>query len=500
MSTVLVGQSYYLHFDEKLLRAMQPHPPLGSLYAAAVLREAGHEVVVFDAMLAPSEDEWGAAIARHRPDVALIFEDNFNYLSKMCLLRMREAAFRMLAMSRRAGCTSIVCGSDATDQAERYLEQGADYVVLGEGERSVVELVETLERSGRTQDVVGVTWRDAAGGVATTGRRENQKDLDAIPFPAWDLIDLEPYRHAWSRHGRFSLNMVTTRGCPFHCNWCAKPIWGQRYAVRSPENVVDELAMLRARYRPDHISFADDIFGLRPGWITAYAEQVRERGVVTPFSCLSRADLLVRDGEVDALRRAGCDTVWMGAESGSQRILDAMDKGTRVDQIAEAARRLRAAGIRVCFFLQFGYPGEGPDEIEATRRLVRDCRPDDIGISVSYPLPGTAFHERVRQQMGAKQHWLDSADLSMLYEGPFSTRVYRALHHVVHKELRLRQAADTTSVARHAWRVVRVPPRRRDLARLRDAVTLPFDERGLRRLMDAEHRVDRPNPLRVTPA
>ena len=486
MTKVLVGQSYYLRFDDKLWRAMQPYTPIGSLYAAAVLRDAGHDVAVFDAMLAGSELEWEADLQRHRPDVAVIFEDNFNYLSKMCLLRMRDAAFTMLAMAKAAGCTTVVCGSDATDRAAVYIEHGADYVVVGEGEATLVELLATLADGHDAVSVRGLTSRDPDGTMWSTGRRENQKDLDAIPFPARDLIDVERYRQAWSRHGRFSMNVVTTRGCPFHCNWCAKPIWGQRYAVRSAANVADELAELRDRYAPDHISFVDDIFGLRPGWIPSYAAEVRRRGLVLPFKCLSRADLLVRDGEVDALRDAGCETVWMGAESGSQRILDAMDKGTRVEQIAEAARRLRAAGIKVGFFLQFGYPGEGPADIEATRQLVRDCAPDDIGISVSYPLPGTGFYERVREQMSGQQNWVDSDDLSMLYQGPYSTEVYRALHGIVHKELRLRQAAGTTAFSRHARRAVRVPPRRSDVGRVRDAITLPRDERRLQRMMASE--------------
>ena len=499
MSRVLVGQSYYLRFDDKLWRAMQPYPPLGSLYAAAALRAAGHEVVVFDAMLAASEDDWDAALACHQPDFAVIFEDNFNYLSKMCLLRMREAALRMLAMARSRECTTIVCGSDATDRAERYLDGGAQFVVVGEGEATVCELLGRLGASGSAADVVGVQFRDAAGTLVSTGRRDNQKDLDSIPFPAWDLIDLAPYRRAWSRHGHFSINMATTRGCPFHCNWCAKPIWGQRYAVRSPENVADELAMLRERFNPDHVSFVDDIFGLRPGWIPAFAEVIRERDLVLPFKCLSRADLLVRDGEVDALQRAGCETVWMGAESGSQKILDAMDKGTRVEQIVEARRRLGEAGIRVGFFLQFGYPGEGPDEIDATRRLVRACRPDDIGISVSYPLPGTGFYERVREQMSGAQNWVDSDDLSMLYEGPFSTDFYRDLHQLIHKEFRLEQAAASTGVFRHIARALRLPVTREHLGRVRDAVTLPFEERAMRRRMVGEHHPEAASPV-ATPA
>ena len=489
MTRVLVGQSYYLRFDPKLWQAMQPYPPLASLYAAAALRDRGHDVVLFDAMLSESEDGWDDAIARHRPEVAVIFEDSFNYLSKMCLLRMRTAAFRMLSMARAHGCRTVVCGSDATDNAELYLDSGADHVVVGEGEVTLCELLDHIAPGDETRmsAVAGLVFRDGNGRVVTTDRRRNLTDLDALPFPAWDLVDVERYRQAWARHGRFSMNMSTTRGCPFHCNWCAKPIWGQRYAVRSPENVVEELELLLRDHAPGHINFVDDIFGLKPGWIRRYADLVRRRDVRVPFKCLSRADLLLRDGEVDALRDAGCETVWMGAESGSQQVLDAMEKGTRLEQIVESAARLRAAGIRTGFFLQFGYPGEGPEDIEATRDLVRRCRPDDIGVSVSYPLPGTPFHARVKAELRERRNWLDSDDLSMLYRGPFSTEYYRRLHRIVHKEFRLRRHADTVSPAAHLGRALRSRSRE-SFARMRDAATLPLDERSLARMQHRERR------------
>jgi anaerobic magnesium-protoporphyrin IX monomethyl ester cyclase len=493
MTSVLVGQSYYLRFDDKLWQAMQPYPPLGSLYAVAHLRREGHEVALFDAMLASSEKEWEDALARHRPAVAVLFEDNFNYLSKMCLLRMREAAELMIEMARAAGCITVVCGSDVTDNPAHYVDCGADFAIVGEGEVTLSQLLHHLSKSPWRQptDVDGLAFRGDDGGLVATGRRPNLTALDELTFPAWDLVDIQKYRDAWAQHDHFSMNMATTRGCPFHCNWCAKPIWGQRYAVRSPENVVAELRGLLETHRPSHISFVDDIFGLQPGWVRRYADAVRAAGAVTPFKCLSRADLLLRGGEVDALRDAGCETVWIGAESGSQRILDAMEKGTRVEQIREASQRLRAAGIRCCFFLQFGYPGEGPEDIEATRRLVRECSPDDIGISVSYPLPGTRFHERVVAELGERRNWVDSSDLSMLYRGPFSTTYYRRLHGVVHKEFRLRKAAGTVSPATHLARAATRISRDR-LARARDSITLPLDRAALTRMQRREQQVASP--------
>ncbi len=482
MAHVLLGQSYFLRFDPKLWAAMQPYPPLGTLYAASYLRSRGHDVGLFDAMLAESEAGWAEALERQAPRVAVLYEDNFNYLSKMCLLRMRDAAFRMLAMARAQGCVTVVCGSDATDNADRYLDRGADYVIRGEGEVTLGELLDTLDgrpdgparRVRRLDQIAGLSFRGPDGATLDTGRRPNIRDLDALPFPAWDLVDVDRYRAAWARHGRFSMNMVTTRGCPFHCNWCAKPIWGQRYAVRGPGNVAAELAWLREHYQPDHISFADDILGLDPAWLQEFARSVNELGARTPFKCLSRADLLLREGEIEGLRAAGCEMVWTGAESGSQRVLDAMEKGTRVEQILEAARRLRASGIRFGFFLQFGYPGEGIDDIGATRRMVLEAVPDDIGISVSYPLPGTKFYELVRAELGDRRNWLDSADLAMLYRGPYSTGFYRKLHTVVHEEFRLQRASGTTAPIRHLANAL-LRPSRPALGRARDSMRLPFD-------------------------
>jgi len=235
------------------------------------------------------------------------------------------------------------------------------------------------------------------------------------------------------------MNLATTRGCPYHCNWCAKPIYGQRYGVRSPDNVAEEMAWLQRTYAPDHLAFADDIFGLKPGWVEEFAETVARRARV-PFKCLCRVDLLTAT-VVDALARAGCRTVWVGAESGSQRILDAMEKGTRIEQIRAATQRLRAARIEVGFFVQFGYPGESREDIGATLRMIQECSPDDIGVSVSYPLPGTPFHARVAEQLGAQRNWRDSEDLAMLYRGPFGTAFYRTLHRAVHRRFRLQNLA-----------------------------------------------------------
>ncbi|HXF84377.1 MAG TPA: radical SAM protein [Anaerolineales bacterium] len=446
MTQILLGQSYYLRFDPKLWRAMMPYPPLGTLYAASWLRQHGYEVAMFDAMLAESEEEWAKALDEHRPRYAVIYEDNFNYLSKMCLLRMREAAFKMIRMAKERGCTVILCGADVSDHYDKYLKQGADYCLIGEGEETLLELLDQLsgKREAGLDSIPGLAYRSSPhashSSIACTPRRPDITNLDKLPFPAWDLVDIEKYKSIWlKRHGYFSMNMVTTRGCPYHCNWCAKPIWGQRYNSRSPENVVAEMKWIKETYAPDHIWFADDILGLKPGWIEKFAALVNEADAVIPFKCLQRADL-VNEKIARALAKAGCKTVWIGAESGSQKILDAMEKGDQVEDIYRATALLHQNGIEVGFFLQFGYPGETWEDIQKTLKMVRECAPDDIGISVSYPLPGTKFYERVKMELGEKQNWIDSEDLAMLYRGPFPTAFYRVLHKRVHHEFRLRQA------------------------------------------------------------
>ena len=499
MTDILFGQSYYLRFDTKLYNAMQPYPPLGTLYAASYMRERGYEVALFDAMLAESTQMWQASLRAHQPRYAVIFEDNFNYLSKMTLLRMREAAFEMIDYAKQYDCTIIACGADMTDHTANYLEHGADYVLLGEGEETLAELIDYLEsvnhHSAQVHEddlynIQSLSYLRDGDVIKTPARRVMQR-LDDLPFPAWDLVDRELYRSMWiEHHGYYSMNLVTTRGCPFHCNWCAKPIWGQKYNSRSPKNVVEEMIWLKQHFNPDHIWFMDDIMGIRDKWIEEFADLLDEADLRIPFKSLNRADLLLRGNTIPALARAGADIIWIGAESGSQKILDAMDKGTQVEQIYEATRKCHEHGIKVAFFLQFGYPGETRQDIELTLKMVRDLIPDDIGISVSYPLPGTPFYESVRHELG-RENWYDSADLAMLYQGPFATDFYRQLHTVVHKDYRSRKTWHRIKniVSNPTYRKPSLI--RQTAAMIYHRVTLPLAERKLDQLAQLPHEPTR---------
>jgi radical SAM superfamily enzyme YgiQ (UPF0313 family) len=295
-------------------------------------------------------------------------------------------------------------------------------------------LVQSIQK-GETDHaaIPGLAYKNKDNIIKTPGRPV-LKDLDSLPFPAWDLVDMSQYRASWLKHaGYFSLNMSTTRGCPFKCNWCAKPIYGNRYNSRSPQNVVEEIKMLKGWFGMDHIWFCDDIFGLKPGWVQEFARLIKSEGITLRFKIQSRADLLVEADTVEALAESGCEIAWIGAESGSQKILDAMDKGTKVEQIHTSTMLMKQHGIKPSFFIQFGYPGEMKEDIAQTISMINELLPYEIGISVSYPLPGTVFYDRVKADLKTKTNWTDSDEMALMFHNTFPPSYYKQLHRYVHR-------------------------------------------------------------------
>ena len=278
MAKVLFTHSYFYRFDPKQWKAKQYYPPLATLYAASFIRNNGFEVSLFDTSLKESPEEIIPVLKKENPDFLVIYDDGFNYLTKMCLTNMRDAAFQLSKLGKGFGCKVIISSSDSTDHYDKYLDNGADYILLGEAEITLKELLENLEKKNyELKNVRGLAYREK-GNVVNTGNREIIKELDSLPLPAWDLVDINSYKSIWiNNHGYFSLNSATTRGCPFKCNWCAKPIYGNRYNSRSPEKVVEEIEYLLKHYQPDHFWFCDDIFGLKPGWVQRFKDLIRER-------------------------------------------------------------------------------------------------------------------------------------------------------------------------------------------------------------------------------
>jgi radical SAM superfamily enzyme YgiQ (UPF0313 family) len=457
MLSILLGHSYFLRLDPKQWKRAKPYPPLATLQVAARLRALGHQVDFFDAMLADGLGGYERKLASLEPQLVILYEDNYNFLTKMCLTRMREAACRMIAAARRAAARVLVAGSDASDVPQAYLAAGAEVVLAGEGLEALDELLARLDSRSdvATAELVAgisgitssVTSHDAARmrpGAVPPARTE-------LPAPAWDLIDIERYRATWRRaHGYFSLNMAASRGCSFRCTWCAKPIWGNHYLQRPPAEVAAEMARIKRELAPDHIWFADDIFGFRVDWVTEFAEALATSGGSIPFTIQTRADL-ASDRMGAALHAAGCREAWLGAESGSQRVLDAMNKGTRVAEIHAARARLGAAGIRVGFFIQLGYLGEELGDILATRELIETARPDEVGVSVAYPLPGTRFHDLVSAQLGTKNRWQASGELAMMFPGTYTTDFYRQVRDLLHEQVRVSGRQDARRLLQQRW-------------------------------------------------
>ncbi|MCK6527275.1 B12-binding domain-containing radical SAM protein [Myxococcota bacterium] len=435
MAEVLVAHNSFLAHDPAEREAMRPWTPLGPLYAAAALRAAGHGVRFWDATFARDEGEFGAAVGR--PRVVVLIADPFNVPQKMCLRRPRRAAFAMVEAARGAGARVVVGGPDAASHPEEYLRAGAHLVVPGEAEAALVELVPRLAAGEDGRDVAGVGWLDEAGAYARGPERARASPLESLPHPARDLVDMDRYLSTWrDRHGVAVTNLVASRGCPFQCNWCAKPVFGRRYTLRAAADVVDEVRTLKEVYGAERLWYADELFGLDRHWLRSLREGLVAAGVVVPYEAVSRVDI-VDDAVARDLRDSGCTSVWVGAESGSQRVLDAMEKGTTVEAIAAARRALGAAGIEVGFFLQFGYPGEGMEDIDRTIRMVRDARPDRIGISVSLPLPGTPFYERVRHQDRVPRGWEHSMECELLHDATYGPDFYKVLRRLVHKDFAL---------------------------------------------------------------
>lgn len=413
-----------------------PFPPLGTLYAASLMRKNGHDVSLFDTNLLDNPTAILPILEQSKPKYLVIYDDGFNYLTKMCLTKMREACFEMIAFGKKNNCTVIVCSSDATDHYTEYLDKKADFIIQGEGEITLLELINSIENKNSVEFIKGIVFKNKDT-VTVNSSRNVLQDLDELPMPAWDLVDINSYKTIWKESSQqFTLNIATTRGCPYKCNWCAKPIYGNRYNSHSPEYIANHIEFLSNSFGVNRFWMCDDIFGLKPNWVQEFTAALENKNLKIRYYIQSRVDLLLKENTIDTLAKSGLEEVWVGAESASQKILDAMDKGTKVEQIYNATRLLKAKNIRVAFFLQFGYLTENQEDITKTVAMVKELLPDNIGISVSYPLPGTKFYEKVKDDLKLKANWEDSDDFEMMFQGTYKSNYYRKLQRFVHKEYR----------------------------------------------------------------
>ena len=413
---VLLTHGYFLLEDEKEAAIMRPYAPLGLLYVSAYLRRAGLSVEVFDSTFASRESLFERL--RQESGVLGIYTN----------LITRRAVLDIVTQAKTSGWTVILGGPESANYPAEYLRAGADVVVIGEGEATMAELLPALATHGphRLQGINGVVFRDEAGAIVTNPDREKIVNLDSIPWPDREQIDQQRYIRIWrERHGMGSVNLITARGCPYKCNWCSHAVFGYTHRRRGFRDCADELEHVMQTYRPDQVWYSDDVFTIHHGWLFQYAAELKRRNLKVPFETISRADRMMKDEVLETLAEMGCYRIWIGSESGSQRILDAMERGVALDQVRWAARAAKRHGIQVGMFLMWGYSGEEVEDMEATIDLVRDCDPDLYLTTVAYPIRNTGYFRKAQDLVVLDKEWSSATDREFRIRGRHSRRYYK---------------------------------------------------------------------------
>ena len=398
---ILLAHGYFLALDAAEQKVMRPHPPLGLLYLSSHLKQRGFRVGVFDSTFRTLED-FAATLDRDKPPIVGIAVN----------LMTKRNALRMIAIARRQGARVVIGGPDPPHHAESYLQAGADAVVIGEGEQTLEELIAASDWSS----VNGIVFKSADGTIVRTPARALLPDLDRQPYPDREAIDIPRYLNAWrERHGVGTVSLITARGCPYTCTWCSRSVFGETHRRRSVVNVADEVQAIVDRYHPERLWYADDVFAIHRSWTINYAAELDRRRIRLPFECISRAER-IDAGVAEALKSLGCFRVWIGSESGSQRVLDAMKRKVSVDRVRESADLLHRHGIEVGMFIMLGYDGEGIEDLQATVDHLKRTEPDIFLTTVSYPIKGTPYYEQVASRL-APQAWEESTDRDLVVRG-----------------------------------------------------------------------------------
>ena len=431
---LLLTHGYFLAEDPKERQIMKPYAPLGILYLSAHLRAQGFEPEVYDSTFGTFAEL--SSILESGPAGVVGIYGN---------LMTRANVLRIAGTAKAAGWVVMLGGPEPANYAAEFLAAGADLIVAGEGENSLSQLMRTGFDRSAWPGIPGLIFPTETG-IANTGSPQLIPDLDALPWPDRERVDIPRYLKTWrDHHGKSSISVITARGCPYHCNWCSHSVYGHSHRRRTPASVAAEVEYLLNRYQPDMLWMADDVFTIHHGWLTEYSAEMKRRGIEIPFECITRADRL-NEKAADLLTELHCQRVWIGSESGSQRILDAMQRGVKLAQVHDAIALCKARGIETGMFLMWGYDGEEIDDIEATVEHVRNCRPDVFLTTISYPIKGTPYFQKVADRVVPGATWRETTDREFRIRGRHSRDFYRHADDLLRGEM----AADAarTAVAR----------------------------------------------------
>jgi anaerobic magnesium-protoporphyrin IX monomethyl ester cyclase len=435
---LLLTHAYFLHEDAKEQQIMKPYAPLGILYLSSHLRAKGFDVEIYDSTFGSREELF--RILTEGPPAALGIYGN---------LMTRRNVLDIAAAARAAGWQVILGGPEPSNYAEQYLAAGAHVIVAGEAETALEQLMSAAFDPDAWPRVEGIIFRDSDGKIIRTSSPRLLSNLDAQPWPDRERIDIPQYLKTWRQHhGTGSISVITARGCPYQCNWCSHSVYGHTHRRRSPRSVAEEVEWLLNRYEPDMLWMADDVFTIHHGWIFEYAAELKRRGIRIPFECITRADRL-NERVAATLKDLGCMRVWIGSESGSQRILDAMQRGVTVEQVRRAVGVCRENGIETGMFLMWGYEGEDIGDVEATIDHVKQCRPDVFFTTVSYPIKGTPYFDKVADRLVAIKPWDGSTDREFQIQGRHSRRFYKYADQLLRSEMSAQPDPRSIIAARH---------------------------------------------------
>jgi anaerobic magnesium-protoporphyrin IX monomethyl ester cyclase len=428
--SVLLTHGYFLADDEKEQSIMRPYAPLGILYISAYLEQHGIDNEVFDTTFSTKE-KFRDHLITHKPRIIGIYA---NLMTKLNVLENVHFIRENLPDSK-----IVLGGPDVRYNAKNYLEAGADFIVLGEGEATMLDLVQTIySHSNHTalskevlQKIRSIAFLHE-GNVLETPERDKLKDLDQLPIPNRKKIDLNLYLDAWKKfHGSNAISVSTMRGCPYTCKWCSRAVYGLSYRRRSPEKVVQELEQIKKEYNPDALWFVDDVFTISHKWLTAFRDELQKKDILIPYECITRADRM-NEEVIKMLKETGCFRVWIGAESGSQRVIDLMDRRVDVNQVRDMIKLTKKHGIQTGTFIMLGYPGETEADIEETIQHLKESDPDLFTITVAYPIKGTELYQEVEATQTPDLDWSNTTDRQIDFERMYSRKYYDyAVKHVI---------------------------------------------------------------------
>lgn len=415
---ILLTHGYFLQEDAREQQIMRPYPPLGLLYISGYLEMNGFVNEVFDSTF-QSMEKLQQVLLSTKPGMIGIYT---NLMTKLNVLKI----IHFIRGEASLAATKIVLGGpEVRNHKEKFLEHGADVIVFGEGEDSMLDLAKAFA-AGPDPDLgelQGIAFKKNDT-ITVMPDRILIRDINQLPFPNRKKIDLQLYFDAWKKkHGIRMINVNTMRGCPYSCKWCSRAVYGTSYRRRSPKLVVDEIVWLQEHYDFDMIWFVDDVFTINHKWLHEFVTELAGRKVKVAYEIISRADRVTEE-VLALLQQSGCFRVWIGAESGSQKIIDAMDRRVKVEQVRETIKMVKQYGMEAGTFIMLGYPGEEEADIRETLHHLKYSDPDHYTVTVAYPIKGTPLYGEVENIFTEDLPWESSTDRDIDFKRTYKRAYY----------------------------------------------------------------------------